>query len=923
MEIDFASDLKEIFDRYEEEKKKPLKGNDLAQKMGNEFNEHFREFVREFISKKYEYICKISYGVGNWVKQPWADVRYPILSNSFQDGFYFYSHFNLDDRVYDVGLIQGKDFVDKNTRKNRANFIKEKIKEKFPEKFDSILFTDYSVIVTSIKYEDLTNENIKLAYKESFEIFESLIPDLLDFINKEPPKEEDLRPEDDSLRIWRVAPGNNEVLNEGWEEFKQGSYVAVGYQFGKNEVNYSEFKNKWALDKYLDKYNISVDEKNNIWKYVNWVRKGDIIVVNKGKSKFAGIGIVREDFIHSTENQNKNEFRLDTIYPVDWIITPDDLEIKEDFFSTDTVVECEGEKWNQLICILARNDEKLREKILKNIYDVSYNLLVEVHDNHHLTVYRKEKEEITAVWKEILEKYNNNEPIHEDVWDNLINRKNKVHMDGAKDVKATIKSTVKLSDEGMKKTAILLFETLLKLKNTDNIDEQKAILKEYAENEYSKGIKAGRLSSILYYLNENYFVINKKTVDSVRLLSLMLGDEINLNVKLEDYIENNIRYHEFLEKLRNTYYYDKLFIDDFVTFDTICHYLCSKTPINYIGGGAEIIPVEYIGKKSEPPKPCELLNLTPEIISSKLQPLEIADNIIFQLCASLNAGKNIILDGTPGTGKTELAKKFATAAHDNKFIDGYILTTATSDWSTFDTIGGLMPNDKGELFFYPGKFLDAIAENKWLIIDEINRADIDKAFGQLFTVLSKQDVELPYKENGKPIKIKIWYENYCKHDSENATYYIGRNWRIIGTMNVDDKDSLFDLSYAFMRRFMFIEVDLPEKSKYINLIEQWSNDLSNNCTDLLKTLYEINDIRKIGPAVFKDMIEYIKFRKKLSFTYINSIDEERNIVEEAIVSYLIPQFEGLNRSDVENIIEIFNKNKFSKDLIKKLNDLIL
>lgn len=309
----------------------------------------------------------------------------------------------------------------------------------------------------------------------------------------------------------------------------------------------------------------------------------------------------------------------------------------------------------------------------------------------------------------------------------------------------------------------------------------------------------------------------------------------------------------------------------------------------------------------------ENLNLKLNDIKKNLDGFKVDDSILKRICASLNAGKNIIFDGTPGTGKSELAITFSKVAEENKFINGFILTTATSDWSTFDTIGGLMPDENGRLKFHEGKFLEAIRLNKWLIIDEINRSDIDKAFGQLFTSLSHQDVELPYKYNNIPIKIKTCDEMISYFDKENAVYYIGKNWRIIGTMNVDDKDSLFDLSYAFMRRFMFIEVDLPENEKFEQIIRDNASYLSEEITSKLVNLLEINKYRKLGPAIFIDMIGYIKERLNVDY------DSTSEVLSETIESFILPQLEGLDKDSLSNIDSIFKKQDINlEDKLKTL-----
>ena len=943
------NDFKEILDNFKIESKKPFKGNEFAAKMRNEIAEDFENFISSLISDNEKYHSKISPGMMDWSKVPWAGFYHKEVTDTFQTGFYLIYLFESDGTGFTLSLGQGVNDSNKllTQRGDYLNRIIEEHPLDVPDGFKKDDDIPERIISKFYNKEDLNTNELVEDLMGMIKIYEYLIPYYTDFRAAEEPSKKDLRPKDSGRKIWRIAPGNADVYNYAWEEFKKDSYVGIGFKYEEPEVDYTQFKNKYSMDKYLDKYDIKAPSKLMLWKFVNWVKKGDIVIVNKGRSKFAGIGVINGSFIPSTENEKRNEYDLNNVYPVKWVYTPDDLEVTKNLFARHTLVEWDGDKWNKLLCIIARNDNKLKEKILRHIYDESYQLLFEREDFHHNLGYQKESEEINKVWKEIVQKYENNEPIADDIWNKLVNRENKVHLDGSRDIKASIKGRLKLSDKEMDETAILLFETLYKLKDNDDIDDQKRILKEYAENKYSGGIKSGRLSSILYYLDDNYLVINKKTVETVKLLSLMFGDEIKLSLELKRYIINNNKYKEFLEKLKNAIDYTRFDIGNFEIFDTICHYLCSNSTIHYATKEADLMPIDFYidvdkvlsddfvdedpgdeedgetpdgespqGEIDDIPEVSEALNLTPEILESKLKSFSIADATLNQLCASLNAGKNIILDGTPGTGKTELAIKFATAASDYNFINGHILTTATSDWSTFDTIGGLMPNEKGELFFYPGKFLDAIAENKWLIIDEINRADIDKAFGQLFTVLSKQDVELPYKENDKPIKIKLWDENYSKHDEEKATYYIGNNWRIIGTMNVDDKDSLFDLSYAFMRRFMFIEVDLPDEEAYKELIRKWANDLSEEYLSKLLRVYEVIRFRKLGPAIFKDMTEYIKFRDEISD------DSTDLILAEAISSYIVPQFEGLNRNKIEQIRKLIGDIGLSSYLDEELEALI-
>lgn len=278
------------------------------------------------------------------------------------------------------------------------------------------------------------------------------------------------------------------------------------------------------------------------------------------------------------------------------------------------------------------------------------------------------------------------------------------------------------------------------------------------------------------------------------------------------------------------------------------------------------------------------------LLNDLLEETDIGEDLLNKFISTVSAKKQVIFQGPPGTGKTYVAERIARFLCQNR--ENIEIIQFHPSYSYEDFVEGYRPLESGGLKIKNGIFKEICrkaevnkGEKFALIIDEINRGDVSKIFGELIYLLEYRDK-----------KVRLTY-------NPEITFQIPSNLYIIGTMNLADR-SLSLIDYALRRRFSFISLETDYR-----LISKCNKDSNLDIARVVENIKDVNNHISKTPSLGNNFIighSYFigKPDKPLK---VKSIDDLLWIWEYDLKP-LLNEYYFDNSSEVENIKAVFFKD---------------
>jgi len=259
----------------------------------------------------------------------------------------------------------------------------------------------------------------------------------------------------------------------------------------------------------------------------------------------------------------------------------------------------------------------------------------------------------------------------------------------------------------------------------------------------------------------------------------------------------------------------------------------------------------------------------------------------------LKTKKNIILQGAPGVGKTFTAKRLAFSMMGQKDTSRVMMVQFHQSYSYEDFIMGFRPSKDG-FELTPGPFYqfckaaqDDDERDYFFIIDEINRGNVSKIFGELLMLIEKE-------KRGE--KLRLLYSN--------ELFSVPQNVYIIGMMNTADR-SLAIIDYALRRRFAFFELEPAFDSEGFKSIMLKANNPKFNAL--------VEQIKALNEFISKD--ESLGSGFRIGHSYLCTNEEITDEWLEAVIKYELLPLLSEYWFDEQSKIE-----QWTKRLCDALND---